>query len=177
MSPIRTLALAAAVAAALPAASAAAAEPPENPQIDYSGFVELADEVFELREQRRLAWDAFAAQAKAEGAILLDARSESAFAAGHLEGAVNLPLPDFTDEALAALLGPDKSRPIYIYCNNNFADDAPPVVTKRVELALNIPTFINLVGYGYGNVWELADVIRTDDSGVNWIASESLAGG
>ncbi len=68
------------------------------------------------------------------------------------------------------MLGPDKSRPIYIYCNNNFADDLPPVVTKRLELALNIPTFINLVGYGYENVWELGEVIRMDDPGVKWIA-------
>ena len=61
---------------------------------------------------------------------------------------------------------------MYIYCNNNFADDRVPVVTKKVELALNIPTFINLVGYGYANVWELADVIRTDGPGVRWIARE-----
>ena len=171
MSPVRIAALSSALAACLLCLPAAAAETPENPQIDYPGFVELAEEVFELREQRRLAWDEFASEAQAKGAMLLDARSESAYAAGHLEGAVNLPLPDFTDEALAELLGPDKDRPIYIYCNNNFADDAPPVVTKRVQLALNIPTFINLVGYGYENVWELADVIRTDDPGVNWIAN------
>ena len=68
---------------------------------------------------------------------------------------------------------PDRDRPVYIYCNNNFADDRVPVVTKKVELALNIPTFINLVGYGYANVWELADVIRTDGPGVNWVAATS----
>ena len=48
-----------------------------------------------------------------------------------------------------------------------------PVVTKRLQLALNIPTFINLVGYGYENVWELADVIRTDGPGVDWVATAS----
>ncbi len=170
MSPIRTLALPAVVAASLLASSAQATEPTGNPQIDYPGFVDLAEEVFEYREGRLLSWDDFAANGETKGAILLDARSETAFAAGHLEGAINLPLPDFTDEALAELLGPDKSRPIYIYCNNNFADDLPPVVTKRLELALNIPTFINLVGYGYENVWELGEVIRMDDPGVKWIA-------
>jgi hypothetical protein len=35
-------------------------------------------------------------------------------------------------------------------------------------MALNIPTFINLHGYGYRNVWELADVIGTGDPGVEW---------
>ena len=38
-------------------------------------------------------------------------------------------------------------------------------------MALNIPTFVNLHGYGYGNVWELADVIRTTDPGVAWVSS------
>ena len=171
MSPIRSFALPAALVAMLLASPAGAADPPpDNPQIDYPGFVELAGKLGEYRERRRLGWDEFAALAHADGAVLLDARSESAFAAGHLDGAVNLPLPDFTAERLAEVLGPDTSRPVYIYCNNNFADDAPPVVTKKVELALNIPTFINLVGYGYENVWELADVIRTDGPGVEWVA-------
>ena len=95
MTPIRHLALIAAAALAVPAAAA------ENPQIDYSGFVELAGEVAAYREARRLQWDDFAARALADGAILLDARSETAFAQGHIEGAINLPLPDFTDERLA----------------------------------------------------------------------------
>jgi phage shock protein E len=171
MSPVRTLILAA--AAGVLAFPAYAEEAPDNPLIDYPGFVELAAEVGEYRETRRLPWDEFAARALADGAILLDARSETAFAQGHIEGAINLPLPDFTDERLAEVLGADKDRPVYIYCNNNFADDRPPVVTKRLELALNIPTFINLVGYGYENVWELADVIRTDGPGVSWVSAAS----
>ena len=58
---------------------------------------------------------------------------------------------------------------ILIYCNNNFADDqiafatkmARPVYrkTKPLTLALNIPTFINLYGYGYKNVYELSDLV------------------
>jgi phage shock protein E len=172
MNPIRTFALPAALAGSLFALPVHAADPaPDNPQIDYAGFVELAASLDDYREQRRLAWEEFAALARADGAVLLDARSESAYAAGHLHGAINLPLPDFTAARLAEVLGPDTSRPIYIYCNNNFADDLPPVVVKRVQLALNISTFINLVGYGYENVWELAEVIRTDGPGVNWVAS------
>ena len=169
MSPVRILVLAAAVAASpLPAFAQEAAA---NPQIDYPGVVELAGKVGEYRETRRLGWAEFATRARTEGAILLDARSETAFAQGHLDGAVNLPLPDFTAERLAEVLGPDTGRPIYIYCNNNFADDRPPVVVKKLQLALNIPTFINLVGYGYENVWELADVIRTDGPGVAWVSA------
>lgn len=169
MSPIRTAAL----VLSLVALPASAAEPPENPLIDYPGFVELAGKVGAYREARRLPWDEFAARALADGAILLDARSETAFAQGHLDGAINLPLPDFTAERLTEVLGPDKDRPVYIYCNNNFADDRPPVVTKKLELALNIPTFINLVGYGYANVWELGEVIRMDGPGVSWVSAAS----
>ena len=168
MTPIRILLLAAAAAASLPAL---AEEILANPQIDYPGFVELAAGLEDYREQRRIGWDAFARRARADGAVLLDARSETAFAQGHIAGAINLPLPDFTAERLAQVLGRDKGRPVYIYCNNNFADDRVPVVTKKVELALNIPTFINLYGYGYENVWELADVIRTDGPGVEWVAA------
>jgi hypothetical protein len=166
------MALSAAFATGVFALPGGAAEPaPGNPQIDYLGFLELAGKVGEYREERRLPWAEFAARARAEGALLLDARSERAFAAGHLKGAINLPLPDFTAERLAEVLGPDRDRPVYIYCNNNFADDRPPVVTKKIQLALNIPTFINLYGYGYRNVWELGDVIHTDGPGVSWISN------
>ena len=65
MSPVRTLVLTAAAAAlALPAH---AKEAPENPLIDYPGFVELAGKVGEYREVRRLPWEEFAARARADG--------------------------------------------------------------------------------------------------------------
>jgi hypothetical protein len=140
-----------------------------NPQIDYDGFVALTSELGAVRAAHRLPIDDFLQQAHAEGAILLDTRSAAAFAEGHLEGAVNLPFSDFTDAKLAKVLGPDRTRPIYIYCNNNFSDNVAPVVSKRAPLALNIPTFINLHGYGYTYVWELADVVATAD--VPWVAS------
>jgi hypothetical protein len=151
---------------ALPAAGT---EPAPNPLIDYDGFVALTLDLAEVREAHRILWEEFALRSRANGAVLLDTRSAEAFAAGHLEGAINLPFSDFTDGKLAAVLGPDTGRPIYIYCNNNFSDNAPPVTSKRAPLALNIPTFINLHGYGYTNVWELADVIGTGDPGVEWV--------
>ena len=42
-----------------------------------------------------------------------------------------------------------------------------------MELALNIPTFVNLHGYGYENVYELADLVSIEDAGVNWVSSLS----
>jgi len=144
---------------------------PANPQIDYKGYTALTLSLEDTREAHRLPYDEFIARARQEGAILLDARSETAFARGHIEGAVNVPLPDFTDAALAAALGPDKNRAIYIYCNNNFSDDRAPIVTKRAPLALNIATFINLHGYGYSNVWELGGVLETAD--VDWVENRT----
>ena len=162
----------AALALAL-AAPALAEAPPVNPQVDYAGFSGLTHDLAEVRAAHRLAWPEFARQARARGALLLDARSADAYARGHLAGAVNLPFTDFTDEALARVIGPDRNRPIYIYCNNNFSDHADPVPLKRAPMALNIPTFINLHGYGYANVWELADVIATRDRGVGWVRSRA----
>lgn len=37
------------------------------------------------------------------------------------------------------------------------------ITLKSARLALNIPTFINLHGYGYQNVYELADQLEIDD--------------
>ncbi|MBN8841720.1 MAG: rhodanese-like domain-containing protein [Sphingomonadales bacterium] len=140
-----------------------------NPQIDYPAFQTLTASVGTQRADRLLRFDAFRAEAAKPGVLLLDARSKDAFAAGHIAGAVNLPLTDFTAESLAAVIGADPGRPILIYCNNNFSNHQSPVPLKAAPLALNIQTFINLVGYGYPNVWELADVVDFDDPAVGWV--------
>jgi hypothetical protein len=160
-----------ALALATPAAAQTAAPQPANPQIDYAAFVKLAQRLEPVRAAHRLPWAAFARQARADGALLLDARSERAYNQGHIRGAVNLPFSDFTDAALRAVIGTNPGRPIYIYCNNNFTDNRAPVVTKRIDMALNIPTFVNLHGYGYANVWELADLVSTAQLGAEWVGS------
>ena len=144
------------------------AAPPDNPQVDFAGYRRLAGDVEEYRRGRLIGWPAFAEAARDPNVLVLDARSESAFRAGHIAGAVNLPLPDFTAERLAQVIG-NRDRPILIYCNNNFRNDRPPVALKRIQLALNIGTFINLVGYGYRNVRELNEVIDFNDPQVRWV--------
>ena len=158
---------AAAIACAAPAAAQSA-----EANIDYAGFETLTRDVAGYRQQRLLGWSAFARKAKQPGVLLLDARSADAFAAGHIQGAVNLPFTDFTPESLAAVIG-DKDRPILIYCNNNFVNDAKPVQMKMRPLALNIQTFINLVGYGYPNVYELRSAIDFNDPKVGWVKGEA----
>ncbi|HEV7343843.1 MAG TPA: rhodanese-like domain-containing protein [Sphingopyxis sp.] len=140
-----------------------------NPQIDYPAFQALTTSVAPQRATRLLAFDAFKAEAAKPDVLLLDARSADAFVRGHIKGAVNLPLTDFTADSLAAVIGANPDRPILIYCNNNFRNNVAPVPVKSVALALNIQTFINLVGYGYPNVYELADVVDFNDPAVEWV--------
>jgi phage shock protein E len=150
---------------------AASPSPPVNPLIDFDGFARLTQEVRPYRAQRLLSLTEFKRRAKNREVLILDARSERAFAEGHIRGAVNLPLPDFTAESLARVIGPDQARPILIYCNNNFTDNRRPVVTKALPLALNIQTFVNLYGYGYRNVWELGEAISMTDKRVGWVGT------
>jgi rhodanese-related sulfurtransferase len=131
-------------------------------QIDYPGFQSLALEVHAYRAGRLVSLAQFQAMAREPKTIILDARSASAFAQGHIDGALNLSLTDFTAPALAAAIGDPNTR-ILIYCNNNFENNVAPVMLKSAPLSLNIQTFINLYGYGYRNVYELGEVVNFDD--------------
>lgn len=151
-------------------ASSAAYAQQQPAQIDYPAFAKLTDEVADYREKRLIGLEDFNKKRAQDNVIILDTRSTAAFARGHVRGAINLPFSDFTDAKLAAVLGEDKNRPILIYCNNNFRDDAVPVILKRAPLALNIPTFINLYGYGYKNIYELSGSYYTKEPEVNWVS-------
>jgi phage shock protein E len=168
-------ALIAAVAAftltAIPIAFAQQKDAPQSAaQIDYQGFQGLTREVERYRADRLVTLADFQRMAREPNTIILDARSADAYAQGHIDGAINLPFTDFTDQSLRAALQDPNVR-VLIYCNNNFSNNAQPVILKRVELALNIQTFINLYGYGYRNVYELADVVDFNDPVVGWVQS------
>lgn len=159
---------------------------PENPLIDYRGFVELTLDVQAVREARRVPIDKFLELAKRPNTIILDARSKGNFDRIHLAGAVHLNFSDFSAQKLAEVI-PDKTTQILIYCNNNFIIDEgdqdddklegarQALLTKSRPLALNIPTFINLYGYGYENIYELADALPLDDARLIFAGSEAMA--
>jgi len=161
-----TAAFALACAAGL--AGSASQKPGTSAQIDYDGFRNLTGEVETYRAGRLVNLATFQKMASEPGTIILDARSAEAYRQGHIDGAINLAFSDFTAQSLEAALG-DKAKRVLIYCNNNFENNAPPVMMKSVRLALNIQTFINLYGYGYRNVYELGDVVNFDDPKVRWI--------
>lgn len=168
---MRALALAALVIVALAAPLASAQQkgaPNTSAQINYRGFQNLTQEVEAYRENRLISLADFQRMAREPNTLILDARSADAFAAGHIGGAINLPFTDFTDASLAASLRDPNTR-ILIYCNNNFSNNQRPVMLKRVELALNIQSFINLYGYGYRNVYELGDIVDFNDPAVGWV--------
>lgn len=141
-----------------------------SPEIDYSGFAAMTDDVMAYRESRLVSLADFNAMKADPNTIILDTRSREAFDMGHIDGAVHLNFSDFTDEKLAKVI-PSRGTRILIYCNNNFADNVDPIPLKRAPLALNIPTFINLVGYGYENVYELGELVTIEEAGVNWVSS------
>jgi phage shock protein E len=161
------------VATALMFITPLAAQGGGSPLIDYNGFRDLTAEVQPYRSARLITMVDFIERAARKDVLVLDARSAAAFETGHLKGAVNLPLPDFTADALAEIIGGNQTREILIYCNNNFINNRNPVRTKALPLALNIQTFINLYGYGYKNVYELGDAVDMDDPSVGWVSAET----
>lgn len=134
----------------------------QNARIDAKGFESMTQEAFAHREKRLVSLSTFLEMSKGPHTIILDTRSERAFQRKHIKGAVHLNFSDFTAEKLSKLI-PDKDTRILIYCNNNFDDDPQNFPAKSAPLALNIPTFINLYGYGYTNVYELKDLLSTVD--------------
>ncbi|MBB5352491.1 rhodanese-related sulfurtransferase [Haloferula luteola] len=125
-----------------------------NERIDYQGFQELVEKVDAVRQKQRVDEEAFLRMAAEEGTVILDTRSKEKFDARHVKGALHLNFSDFSEKSLAELI-PDKSTRILIYCNNNFVGDPYAMFGKLAPLALNIPTFIHLYGYGYERVYEL----------------------
>jgi len=66
------------------------------------------------------------------GALLLDVRTPAEFEAGHLPGAINLPLPKLT--ANPAAVG-DPQRPVVVYCASGTRSAVASTVLRRVGFA------------------------------------------
>ncbi len=136
---------------------------PSNPNIDFPGFVRLSDSVLSIRNARLIDQATFLAFSEAPNTIILDTRSKAAYDDIHVQGAIHLNFSDFTEGKLTDVI-PSKDTRILIYCNNNFISPLQALASKRAPLALNIPTFINLYGYGYHNIFELDDYLNIAES-------------
>ena len=146
---------------------------PSLAAIDYSGFQLLTKDVNQHRAKRLVNLDKFLGMAKDKNTIILDTRSEKMFDNRHIKGAVHLNFSDFTQQKLKKLIQ-DKNTRILIYCNNNFTDDPAFFALKAMPLALNIPTYINLFGYGYKNVYELNESVSVNDPRLRFSGNYSI---
>ena len=141
-----------------------------NKMIDYPGFLQNAETVGKLRNQRRVTEEEFIRMAKEPGTIVFDARSDSKFAMFHIRGAKHLSLPDVTADELATII-PDKAARILIYCNNNFLNEPTALPAKAITASLNLYTFNTLYSYGYRNVYELGPLIDVKKSALTFEGS------
>ena len=153
-------------------------------RVSFEDFKNLVAEVEEHRTARLLDLDTFRAMSREPGVVVLDTRSAFRYERIHLKGAKHLNFADFTQDNLARII-PDPDTKILIYCNNNFEgnpmDFASKMFTPRTAaslqlasqekprmMALNVPTYINLYGYGYRNVYELHELVDVNDPRVEF---------
>jgi hypothetical protein len=151
--------------------------------VSFEDFKALVAEVEPHRASRLIGMDQFLKMSQEPGVIIFDSRSTFRFDRIHLKGAKHLSFTDFTQDNLAKVI-PSFDTKILIYCNNNFDGNqtdfaskiAVPrpkgsnVITSQIAsqerprmMALNVPSYINLYGYGYHNVYELDEFVKVSD--------------
>jgi len=152
-------------------------------KVSFEDFKGLVAEVETHRASRLIDLNTFIKMSKEPGAIILDSRSTFRFDRIRLKNAKHLAFTDYTQDNLQKVI-PSFETTILIYCNNNFdgnqVDFASKVAMPRAKpdnavatqfaaqakplmMALNIPTYINLYGYGYRNVYELHELVNVND--------------
>ena len=156
---------------------------------DYSDFKNLVTEVENHRAERLINLDTFLKMSEEDEVVILDTRSDFRYNRKHLKNAKHLDFTDFTQTNLWELMPPDTNTKILIYCNNNFKGDQLDFATKvsiprenvetqilsnrkPIMLALNIPTYINLYGYGYRNIYELDELVNVNDPRIIFVGTE-----
>jgi hypothetical protein len=164
---------------------------PSVPLVNYDYFEQLVAAVKEVRNAHLVPLVRFLKEGNNPNKVILDTRSKAMYDLKHVKGAIHLNFSDFTAATLGSIFAPysGKQTEIYIYCNNNFYDSQVVKINFQDEafmskaivpiifpeqkseidmgrvksLALNIPTFINLYGYGFQNVYELNEFVDVND--------------
>lgn len=178
-------AAAAATAVLAPIAGTARAKDAGYPKakVSFDDFKRLVAEVEPHREDRLVGLADFLDLSRRPGVIVLDTRSDVRFERLHVKGARHLAFTDFTQDNLRRVI-PSFDTTVLIYCNNNFEGNPTDFATKiavprarggsaaamqlaeqekPLMMALNIPTYVNLYGYGYRNVYELDELVDVAD--------------
>jgi hypothetical protein len=144
--------------------------------VDFDYFEKVSASAKKHRSTRLIDFNMFTSYSKEENTIILDTRSKRMYDKMHIKGAVHINFSDFTQAYLTEII-PDTNTRILIYCNNNFLQEdaflesfaskeyTPPTAEELLmtvnTLALNIPTYINLYGYNYKNVFELSELVSS----------------
>jgi hypothetical protein len=160
-------------------------------KVSFDDYKNLVAEVEPHRAERLIDLDTFLKMSNEPGVVILDSRSTFRYERIHLKGAKHLSFTDFTQNNLAEVI-PSFETTILIYCNNNFegnqtdfaskvampVNPAGEIITaqfnsqeKPLMMALNIPTYINLYGYGYHNVYELNELVNVNDPRISFEGS------
>lgn len=177
----------------LPLAGLAIAQPKPYPvsKVSFDDFKSIVANVEEHRSSRLIDFDTFLKMSKEPGVVILDTRSTFRFERIHVKGARHLSFSDFTQDNLANVI-PSFDTTILIYCNNNFEGNETDFTSKialprsspsdpigeqfaaqekPLMMALNIPTYVNLYGYGYRNVYELHELVNVRDPRIEFEGS------
>lgn len=163
-------------------------------KVSFSDFKDLVSTVESHRAERLIDLDTFLSMSQEPDTIILDTRSANRFNRIHVKGAQHLNFSDFNQQSLAEVI-PTANTKVLIYCNNNFDGNQIDFTTKvalppslssvgssrtaaqfqeqerPIMMALNIPTYINLYGYGYQNVYELNELVDVTDSRITFEGS------
>jgi hypothetical protein len=152
-------------------------------KVSFEDFSGLMGEVAAHRSSRLIDLNTFLKMSQEPGVIILDSRSTNRFERIRIAGARHLAFTDFNQASLGQVI-PSFDTKILIYCNNNFEGNPVDFVSKIARprpqpgtaeasqfstearprmMALNIPTYINLYGYGYRNVYELDELVNVND--------------
>ncbi len=174
------------ISALLCASATGFAQAANYPQakVSFADFTGLVAEVQTHRAARLIDLNTFIKMSKQPGVIMLDSRSAFRFERIHLKGAKHLAFTDFTQDNLQKIIRSFETK-VLIYCNNNFNGNQTDFASKMalprlnvggaaatqfaaqekpIMMALNIPTYINLYGYGYRNVYELHELVHVKDA-------------
>lgn len=157
-------------------------------KVSFEDYKALVAEVEPHRASRLIDLNTFLKMSQEPGVIIFDSRSTFRFDRIHLKGAKHLSFTDFTQDNLAKVI-PSFETKILIYCNNNFDGNQTDFATKIARprpkpgsalttqfasqekprmMALNVPTYINLYGYGYHNVYELNEFVKVNDPRISF---------
>ena len=167
-------------------------------KVSFADFKSLVAEVEPHRRERLVDLETFLAMSRRPDVVILDTRSGYRYDRIHLRGAKHLSFPDFTQENLRTVIPSEDTTVLIYCNNNfdgNEVDFASKVFLpaprralvpggpgksattpksqiasqeKPLMLALNIPTYVTLYGYGYRNVYELDELVKVSDPRISF---------